>query len=52
MVVSQFELSPHPRPFDFATLRTNARPFVLSVARKGGVEAGMPDHVRHDDSLA
>ena len=31
-----------------ATLRTNGQPFVLSVARKGGVEAWMPDHVRHD----
>ena len=36
------------RPFDFAPLRANVRPFVLSVARKGGVEAWMPDHVRHD----
>jgi len=25
-------------------------PFVLSGARQGGVEAWMPDHVRHDGS--
>ena len=34
-----------------ATLRANVRPFVLSVARKGGVEAWMPDQVRHDGSV-
>ena len=33
------------------TLRANGRPLMLSVARKGGVEAGLPDRVRQGYSL-